>query len=72
MSSSLLYKYYLYSIKLWDTNEMVAIHSYNYAHIDIITSVDMQPDSHTIFVSASMDGDALLWDVRQPNPAHSR
>ncbi|XP_031826177.1 methylosome protein WDR77 [Nomia melanderi] len=60
-----------YCIKVWDTAELMAIHSFSFAHTDIITSVDAQPRNNTTFVSTSLDCEALIWDIRQSNPAQS-
>ncbi|XP_076646990.1 methylosome protein WDR77 isoform X2 [Halictus rubicundus] len=60
-----------YCIKVWDTAELIATHSFSFAHTDIVTSVDVQPKSTTTFVSTSLDCEALMWDIRQPNPAQS-
>ncbi|XP_078040859.1 methylosome protein WDR77 [Augochlora pura] len=60
-----------YCIKVWDTTELLATHSFGFAHTDIVTAVDAQPKSNTTFVSTSLDCEALLWDIRQSNPAQS-
>lgn len=61
----------LYSIKVWDISELMATQSFNSAHIDAITCVDVKPESNTEFVSTSMDCEGLLWDLRQGKPAQS-
>ncbi|XP_033340350.2 methylosome protein WDR77 [Megalopta genalis] len=60
-----------YCIKVWDTAELLATHSFSFAHTDIVTSVDVQPKSSSTFVSTSLDCEALIWDIRQSEPAQS-
>lgn len=60
-----------YCIKVWDTAELIATHSFSFAHTDVVTSIDVQPRSTTTFVSTSLDCEALIWDIRQQNPAQS-
>ncbi|XP_076287392.1 methylosome protein WDR77 [Lasioglossum baleicum] len=60
-----------YCIKVWDTAELIATLSFSFAHTDIVTSIDVQPRSTTTFVSTSLDCEALIWDIRQQNPAQS-
>ncbi|XP_015117051.1 methylosome protein 50 [Diachasma alloeum] len=56
-------------LKVWETSTMLAEHSYQTAHIAIITSVDVLSKSDTVFVSTSLDSEAVIWDVRTPKPA---
>lgn len=58
-----------HSIKLWEASELVAEHSYSFAHTNIITSVDVKPASDSIFISTSLDCEAVVWDVRESKPA---
>ncbi|XP_014230482.1 methylosome protein 50-like [Trichogramma pretiosum] len=57
------------SIKVWDTKDMVATHSYSPAHLDAVTCVATQPGSNEVFVSTSLDHEVLLWDTRKAKPA---
>ncbi|KAJ8666947.1 hypothetical protein QAD02_008609 [Eretmocerus hayati] len=56
-------------IKVWDAAEMIATSSFHQAQTDIVTCVETQPNSNSVFVSTSMDCEALLWDVRKFKPA---
>ncbi|XP_011494723.1 PREDICTED: methylosome protein 50-like [Ceratosolen solmsi marchali] len=56
-------------IKVWDMTEIIAIYSFNQAQTDIITSTEVQVDSDAVFLSTSMDCEALLWDIRKSKPA---
>ncbi|XP_054013340.1 methylosome protein 50-like isoform X1 [Hylaeus anthracinus] len=58
-------------IKVWNIAELIAMHSYHYAHQNAVTSIDVQPRSNSIFVSTSLDCEALMWDIRQAKPALS-
>ncbi|EZA50092.1 hypothetical protein DMN91_006316 [Ooceraea biroi] len=53
-----------YCIKVWDLEELIATHTFHYAHTDIVTSVDVKPTCNHIAASAGLDGESLLWDVR--------
>jgi len=57
------------SIKVWDTTEMITTASFNQAQANAITSVAVQPESDSVFVSTSLDSEALIWDIRDPKPA---
>ncbi|KAG7188114.1 hypothetical protein KM043_015961 [Ampulex compressa] len=57
-------------IKVWNIPELIAVHSFNYAHTDIVTCVVSQPESESTFASTSLDNTALIWDIRQSKPAH--
>lgn len=59
-----------YCLKVWDIEDLVATYSYSFAHTDIITSTDVKPMSSSEFISTSLDGESLLWDVRRAEPAH--
>ncbi|XP_063979314.1 methylosome protein WDR77-like [Diachasmimorpha longicaudata] len=56
-------------LKVWEVSSMLAVHSYQTAHIAIITSVDVLSKSDSSFVSTSLDSEAVIWDVRIPKPA---
>ncbi|XP_011879747.1 PREDICTED: methylosome protein 50 isoform X2 [Vollenhovia emeryi] len=56
-------------LKIWDTEDLIASYSYNLAHLDIVTSTDVKPMCSSTFVSASLDGESLLWDIRRAKPA---
>ncbi|XP_001599571.4 methylosome protein 50 [Nasonia vitripennis] len=56
-------------IKVWDTTTMLATSSFNQAQTDVVTSVEVQTGSDAVFVSTSMDSEALLWDTRKSKPA---
>lgn len=58
-----------FSIKVWDTSEMLATSSFNNAQTDVVTCVEAQTGSDAVFVSTSMDSEALLWDTRKTNSA---
>ncbi|XP_015585891.1 methylosome protein 50 isoform X2 [Cephus cinctus] len=58
-----------YCIKVWDVEVLLAVHSYNPAHVDIVTSVDAHPTNDSMFASTSLDQDILVWDIRQAKPA---
>lgn len=59
----------IFSIKVWDTTTMLATSSFNQAQTDVVTSVEVQTGSDAIFLSTSMDSEALLWDTRKSKPA---
>lgn len=50
--------------------DLIAVYSYSFAHTDIITSTDVKPMCNSIFVSASLDSESLLWDFRLHEPAN--
>lgn len=58
-------------IKVWDLEELCATHSFAFAHTDIVTCVDTHPNCDSVFMSVSLDCEALMWDVRQSKPAKS-
>ncbi|XP_012143668.1 methylosome protein WDR77 isoform X2 [Megachile rotundata] len=58
-------------LKVWDLVELIVTYSFGYAQTDVITCVHVQPQSTTTFASTSLDGEALMWDIRQSKPAHS-
>ncbi|KZC12058.1 PREDICTED: methylosome protein 50-like [Dufourea novaeangliae] len=60
-----------YCIKVWDIEELIATHSFGFAHTDIVTCVNVQPRNSSVFVSTSFDCEALMWDIRQSKPAQS-
>ncbi|XP_014210089.1 methylosome protein 50-like [Copidosoma floridanum] len=57
------------NIKIWDTTEMITTLSFNQAQTNVITGIAAQFESDTVFVSTSLDSEALLWDIRDPKPA---
>ena len=64
-------KNFLSSIKVWDIVEgLLSTYSFNSAHRDTITCVDVQPGNNSVFASTSLDCEALTWDIRQSKPAH--
>lgn len=48
---------------------MIATTSYNQAQTDVVTSVQVQNESDAVFLSTSLDSEALLWDTRKTKPA---
>ncbi|XP_043270374.1 methylosome protein 50-like [Venturia canescens] len=56
-------------IKIWNLEDLLAERSYESAHRKIISCLDTKPRSNDIFASAGLDGEALVWDVRQESPA---
>ncbi|XP_011171350.3 methylosome protein 50 [Solenopsis invicta] len=56
-------------LKVWDVEDLIATYSYHSAHLDVITSTDVKPNSNSIFVSASLDSESLVWDFRLQEPA---
>lgn len=57
-------------LKVWDVEDLISTYSYSFAHSDIITGVDVKPMCNSIFVSASLDNESLLWDIRRAKPAN--
>jgi WD40 repeat protein len=55
-------------IKLWDVNELVSTHTYK-AHSSSVTGLAFHPNEPDIFVSCSLDGKILIWDMRKSKPA---
>jgi methylosome protein 50 len=49
--------------------EIITTYSFHQAQTDIITSVETQFGSDAVFLSTSMDCEALLWDIRKTKPA---
>lgn len=45
---------------------------YTPAHNDIVACVDSKPTDESVFASASLDGEALIWDTRNEKPATSK
>jgi len=56
-------------IKAWDTSSNLVKRHLSPAHSGQVTSLDPHPTHPEVFVSAAMDGNVLLWDLRSPNPA---
>ncbi|XP_046390935.1 methylosome protein 50-like [Ischnura elegans] len=60
-------------IKIWDVEALVSEHTYRPAHSHQVVKVSAAPkgsNSEGLFASCSLDGTALIWDPRQPRPAH--
>ncbi|XP_014479983.1 PREDICTED: methylosome protein 50-like [Dinoponera quadriceps] len=57
-------------IKVWDVENLVATHSYSFAHTDCITGTDVKPMCDSTFASTSLDGDLSFWDIRQSKPVY--
>ncbi|XP_071446733.1 methylosome protein WDR77-like isoform X2 [Hetaerina americana] len=60
-------------IKIWDIEALVTEHTYRPAHSHQVVSLCEAPkgsNSEGLFASCSLDGTALIWDPRQPRPAH--
>ncbi|XP_066590331.1 methylosome protein WDR77-like [Prorops nasuta] len=60
-----------YCIKIWNVSELLSVNTFQFAHTNIVTSVDTKPNSNSTFVSTSLDQEALIWDIRLPLPAYS-
>ncbi|XP_011308811.1 methylosome protein 50-like [Fopius arisanus] len=56
-------------LKVWETSTLMVEYTYQLAHTAIITSVDVLSKSNSVFMSTSLDSEAVLWDVRTPKPA---
>lgn len=48
---------------------MLSTASFNQAQTDVITCVETQVNNNSVFVSTSMDSEALIWDTRKNKPA---
>lgn len=46
--------------------------TYSPAHSDIVACVHSKPTDESVFASASLDGEALIWDIRNEKPATSK
>ncbi|XP_034254886.1 methylosome protein 50 isoform X2 [Thrips palmi] len=57
------------SIKVWDLDVLISTRTFSPAHAHIVTSVRAQPSQSKCFASCARDGSALLWDIRDDNPA---
>lgn len=57
-------------IKIWDmgTGDLFSLHTYDYGHIDMVTSISSKKTSEFIFASCSHDKSFKIWDYRQPKP----
>lgn len=53
---------YFSSLKIWEVDEFIPVHSYDTAHARKITSIDVMPKSETVFLSTSMDHTVSIWD----------
>lgn len=56
-------------IKVWDVSASLVKRHLSPAHSGQITSLDPHPTHPQVFVSAAMDGNVLLWDLRCEKPA---
>jgi len=56
-------------LKVWNLTDLIAEYSFNGAHRNIISCVDARPKSDDTFASSSLDGEAVMWDVRKEKPA---
>lgn len=57
-------------VKIWVLDDDVGNCSHTYkGHSDIIYTVDHH-QTKPIFITCSMDGYVIVWDTRQPKPAH--
>lgn len=59
-----------YCIKIWSMEVLRVVHSFPFAHADIVTGVDVKPTCDNTIVSTGLDGAALLWDVRCKKAVH--
>ncbi|KAJ9587386.1 hypothetical protein L9F63_019087 [Diploptera punctata] len=58
------------NIKVWSIESLISEHTYRPAHLLQVTSVCANPhDRNNVFASCSLDGMALMWDIRTPKPA---
>ncbi|XP_046833945.1 methylosome protein 50-like isoform X1 [Vespa crabro] len=56
-------------IKVWDISNLMSIDSFHSSHIDVVTGIDVQQGSNSVFISSSLDNCALMWDTRKRKPA---
>lgn len=57
------------SIKIWDLESFLSTHTYAPAHAHIVTCVRTKPSQPHCFASCARDGSAVLWDIRDEQPA---
>ncbi|ESO85780.1 hypothetical protein LOTGIDRAFT_195693 [Lottia gigantea] len=55
-------------IKTWDLENLSSTHCYR-GHKDSVVCVDYHSKEKDLFLSASTDGNIILWDMRKPKPA---
>lgn len=58
-----------FSIKIWNEEMLISEISYCPAHGHMVTSVSTQMNQSDTFVSTSLDGTSLIWDIRLDKPA---
>ncbi|KAK7086101.1 Methylosome protein 50 [Halocaridina rubra] len=57
------------SIRVWDSEGYRVVRLLSVAHSQPVTSVASHPTNDQIFLSAGMDGNVLIWDLRSHKPA---
>ncbi|XP_054741417.1 protein valois [Anastrepha obliqua] len=59
------------ALKVWDVGcaDLISIHTFRYAHTDVVTGVAASNTETSIFATCSLDHSALLWDDRLTRPA---
>ncbi|XP_020292904.1 methylosome protein 50-like isoform X2 [Pseudomyrmex gracilis] len=58
------------SIRIWDMNDDFNLtHNYANAHTYSVTCVAVDPRGDLRFASTSVDGDAIIWDIKDSRPA---
>ncbi|KAK3867426.1 hypothetical protein Pcinc_027121 [Petrolisthes cinctipes] len=57
------------SIRVWDNETSLVTKLLSPAHSQQVTSLSPHPANDHLFLSAGMDGNVLLWDLRCPKPA---
>ncbi|XP_014089028.3 protein valois [Bactrocera oleae] len=59
------------TLKVWDMGsaDLFSIHTFRYAHTDVITGVAASNTDASVFATCSFDQSALLWDDRLTRPA---
>ncbi|KAL7635543.1 UNVERIFIED_CONTAM: hypothetical protein RMT77_014612 [Armadillidium vulgare] len=57
------------SIRVWDCHTKACTHNYTPAHTQEVTSISPHPKHPEMFLSSSLDGNVLLWDLRASKPA---
>ncbi|CAD6997037.1 protein valois [Ceratitis capitata] len=59
------------TLKVWDMGsaDLFSIHTFRYAHTDVITGVATSHSDTSVFATCSFDQSALLWDERLTRPA---
>lgn len=65
----LMFYFFLRSIRVWDNETSLVTRVLSPAHSQQVTSLSPHPANDHLFLSAGMDGNVLLWDLRCPKPA---